>query len=157
MLPNIPVIIACAFIPMIIAFVWYHPKIFGKKWQASVGMSDESFNTPPRPYQFVLSLILNFLLAFGVFVVTVHQTHVLALTGPDIEAFKTESVQAFMNNFGGNFTTWSHGLTHGLLIAFLAFALSFIGSTAIWEKNGIAYVLVNGGYWLVSLVQWLVL
>lgn len=151
MTPNVIVLIACAFIPMILGFIWYNPNVFGKVWQKTIGLSDEEMAKPSKWYQFVLSLILNFLLAFGVFIVTVHQSHILSITGPDFEAINTGTAAAFMNEYGGNFLTLKHGITHGIFIAFLAFALPFIGSPAIWEKKGFKYVLVNSGYWVITL------
>ena len=33
--------IIAVLIPMILGFVWYHPKVFGKAWMDSIGMTEE--------------------------------------------------------------------------------------------------------------------
>lgn len=45
MLPNIPVLIGCAFIPFIVAFVWFHPKVFGgETWKKVANLTEEQNN-----------------------------------------------------------------------------------------------------------------
>ncbi len=150
MVPNPLILFGCAFIPMLIAFIWYHPKVFGKTWQKAVGMSDESFKAPPKWYQFIFSFIGYFFLAFGVYELTVHQAHVYGLVGADADALNTGTAAAFMAEYGQNFLTATHGIGHAI-IAILAFVIPFTLGPAIWEKKGIKYFFVNAGYWVVSL------
>lgn len=151
MTPNLLVLLACSFIPMILGMIWYHPKVFGTSWQQAVGLSDEQFSQSPKWYHMVLSLFLNFLLAFGIFAFTIHQFHLLGLAGGDSELLKQGTAAAFINEYGNNFLTLGHGIAHGIT-AFLVFALPFIAGPAIWEKKGMKYVLINGSYWLITIV-----
>lgn len=153
MTPNIPVLIACAFIPFIIAFVWFHPKVFGGEiWQKVANISADNFSKPIKPFHLIVSIFLNFLIAVGMFIATVHQGHVFALTGPDIEAFKGGTARAFMLEYGENFTTLQHGITHGLFIGLLMFVIPILGYAVIFERKSFKYLLVNGGFWAISLV-----
>ena len=152
MLPNFIVLGACAFIPFVIAIVWFHPKAFGGEiWKNVASLSDAQYAKPIKPIQLVLSILLNFMLAFGVFVVTVHGTHVLSLTGPDVDAFKQGTALAFMQEYGQNFQTFQHGIGHGLILSFLFFVVPILGYAVIFERKSYKYLLVNGGFWALSL------
>lgn len=36
---NFVAIIVAALVPMIIGFIWYHPKVFGNTWMQVAGMT----------------------------------------------------------------------------------------------------------------------
>ena len=42
---NFVAIIVAALIPMIIGFIWYHPKVFGNTWMQVAGMTEEKVKT----------------------------------------------------------------------------------------------------------------
>lgn len=115
-------------------------------------MTEEQSNKAIKPIQLAVSVLLNFLLAFGVFITTVHQSHVLALTGPDVDAFKGGTALAFIQEYGENFHTFQHGITHGLFIGLLLFVIPLLGYAVIFERKGFKYLLVNAGFWAISLV-----
>lgn len=152
MWPNFIVIGGCALIPFLIGFVWFHPNLFGGTyWQHITNLTNQQMDKPIKPLQLLLSLLLNFLIAFGVFNLTVHATHVLALTGPDPEMLKSGAGLAFMEAYGNNFRTMGHGIGHGLIIGTLCFVIPIVGYAAIFERKSFRYVLVNGGFWALSL------
>ena len=153
MLPNIPVIAACAFIPFFIAYLWFHPKAFGgSNWQKTAQLTDAQMAKTIKPLQLIASIFLNLLLAIGVFIITVHGTHVLAITGPDTEAFQSGVALEFMQQYGGNFTNWQHGISHGLVVGLLFFVVPILGYAVIFERKSMRYLLVNSGFWGISLV-----
>lgn len=115
-------------------------------------LTDEQHNKTIKPIQLGASIVLNFLLSFGVFITTVHQTHVLALTGPDMNAFQRGTAQAFMQEYGGNFHTLQHGVTHGLFIGLLLFVIPILGYAVIFERKSFKYLFINAGFWGISLV-----
>ena len=39
--PNILAIVLAALIPMIMGFIYYHPKVFGRAWMQSLGLTEE--------------------------------------------------------------------------------------------------------------------
>ncbi len=152
MIPNFLILGLCALIPFLIGFIWFHPKAFGGRvWQQVANLTDVQMNKPIKPIQLLASLLLNFLLAFGVFIITVHGTHVLALTGPDIEAFKSGPAQVFMQEYGANFQNMSHGIGHGLIMALFFFVIPILGYAVIFERKKFKYLLVNAGFWAISL------
>ena len=149
---NMGVLAICAILALIIQKIWYHPKVFGKKWQKAAGVSEDETTQSSKLLKTVSSLILYFFLSFGVFYVTCHQSHVLALTDPDMEALKHGTAAAFLAEYGSNFLSFKHGITHGIFSCFFAFAFPFIGFVAISEKKGWDYVLINSGYWILTLI-----
>ena len=153
MFPNFLVLIGVAFIPLILGYIWFHPNVFGgKTWQTLANLTDEQMNSEIKPWQLLLTILLNFLIAFGVFICTVHQTHVLGITGPDVDAFKGGVALEFMQTYGDNFQTFSHGIAHGLGICLLFFVIPILGYAVIFERKRFKYLLVNAGFWGISLV-----
>ena len=153
MTPNFLILFTCAFIPFFVAFIWFHPKCFGGEyWKKVAGLTNEQHNTPIKPIKLAASILLNLLISFGVFIITVHQTHVLALTGPNVDAFKSGTALAFMQEYGENFHTIQHGITHGLFIGLLCFVIPILGYAVIFERKSVKYLLVNAGFWAISLV-----
>jgi len=152
MWPNFLVLFGCAFIPFTVAVIWFHPKVFGgEKWKILANLTDEQNNKPIMPLQLALSILLNFFVSFGIFSVTVHATHVLAITGPNPEALQTGSGLAFMQEYGGNFQTLQHGIGHGLIFGLLCFVIPILGYAVIFERKSFKYLLVNAGFWGISL------
>lgn len=152
MWPNFPVLIGCAFIPFLIAYVWFHPKVFGgETWQRIANLTDPQMSKQVNPIQLLLSIFLNFLIAVGLFALTVHATHVLALTGPDPETLKSGVGLAFMQEYGNNFQSLSHGIGHGLFFGLICFAIPILGYAAIFERKSFKYILVNAGFWGLSM------
>ncbi len=150
MIPNVLVLAGCALIPFLFAMVWFHKSLFGgTNWHDITEMPD-SKKTPVKPIKLVLSLLLNFMLAFGVYLLTIHESGIFGMLEGDIDAIKTGTAAAFLAEHGGHFHTWTHGLTHGLS-ATLLFAFPMIGYLAIFEKKSAKYFWVYIGYWYICL------
>ena len=153
MAPNLLLIGACAFIPFFIAYAWFHSEVFGGSvWQEVAQLTDAQNAKAIKPWQLLVSIVLNFFLAFGIFIVTVHSTHVVGMLGGDVEAVKNSaSAVAFLKEHGATYTTFSHGISHGLFLGFLAFILPILGYSVIFERKSFNYLLINGGFWALSL------
>lgn len=152
MQPNFLVLIGCAFIPFVLGYIWFHPNVFGgKTWQSLANLTDEQMSKEIKPWQLLVTILLNFFISVGVFICTVHQTHVFALTGPDVDAFKGGTALAFMQEYGENFHTFKHGIGHGLVICLLFFVIPILGYAVIFERKRVKYLFVNAGFWGISL------
>ena len=41
MMPNLAIIALAALIPLVVGFIWYHPKILGTAWMNAAGLTEE--------------------------------------------------------------------------------------------------------------------
>lgn len=145
MTPNILFIIIAALIPMIVGFIWYSPKIFGNAWMEAAGMSKEKVEGGNMPVIFLVSFLLSILLAFGLFFLTMHQTHVFSIFIENEDAFKT-----FMDSHGDSYRTFKHGVFHGTIDGVLI-ALPILATNALFERKGFKYIAINSGYWILTI------
>lgn len=152
MLPNVPVILATALIPFLFAMVWFHKSLFGgSNWHAIADIPS-SKTSPVKPIKLALSLLLNVILAFGVFQFSIHELNIIGMFGGDVEAMKNSTTaMAFLAERGGHFNTWTHGVAHGIGTT-LFFILPALGYVAIFEKKSGKYFFVYLGYWVICTI-----
>ena len=67
------------------------------------------------------------------------------LTGVDLTYF-----QDFLAQYGDRFRTFGHGALHGSMVGLLI-VLPVMGTNALFEKKSIKYVMINAGYWTITL------
>lgn len=151
MVLNFPILLLAALVPMIVGFIWYNPKVFGNTWMEVSGMTDEKIKGGNMALIFGLSFVLAFLLAFEMNFMVIHQNHLGSIFADQQDALKavTEHLDTNHGGWTENFRTFKHGALHGL-IAGLFFALPVLGTNAMFERKGFKYILVNGGYWIVT-------
>lgn len=145
---NFYALLAAAFSTLIVGFVWYHPKVFGKIWMRESGMTEEKGKSMNMPMVFGLCFLYSFFIAFILEALTIHQFGALGMVGGDPTLAKP-SYAAFMADYGMAFRTFKHGMLHGF-IAGLFFALPVIAVPALYERKSWKYILINGGYWIVA-------
>ncbi len=128
-------LIIATLMPMVIGFIYYHPKVLGGVWMRANGFTPESVGTGPKPVMFVAATVLSLMLAFWCRLqfMDVHQTSIDFEGNPH------------------NYATFGHGIVHGIFYGLLV-VLPVIGTNAIFEKRSLSYVLVNVGYWTITLV-----
>jgi len=146
---NFIAIIVAALVPLIIGFIWYNPKVFGNAWMQASGVTEEQIKGGNMAKIFGLALVFAFLLAFTLPTLVNHQMGAVSLTGGDIEN-ALPSFQAFMDDYGDAFRTFKHGVFHGVLAGFFI-ALPILGTNALFERKSAKYILINSGYWIVTL------
>jgi len=69
-----------AFIPMIMGFIWYHEKSFGKAWAAGAGMTEEKMKSGIMPLLFGIAFLFSLQLALAMNFQAVHDPQVLGAT-----------------------------------------------------------------------------
>lgn len=153
--PNFIVLLLAALVPMIIGFIWYHPKVFGNAWKKSAEISEEKIKSGNMLLIFGLSYLLSFLLAASMLSIVIHQAHIFStvMGNPDLENPASElsmMLKNFMEKYGNNFRTFKHGALHGTL-AGIFIALPILATNALFERKGFKYVAINGGYWILTL------
>lgn len=155
MQPNFLIILLAALVPMILGFIWYNPKVFGKAWMNAAGITEDKMKGANMAVIFGVSFLLSFLLAFAVQFIVIHQWGVFStLAGDPTLQDPTSELGMYFADFlskhGSNFRTFKHGAFHGTL-AGITIALPILGTNALFERKGFKYIAVNCGYWIVCL------
>ena len=146
---NFYAILAAALSSFVVGFIWYNPKVFGKVWMEAAGMTDEQIKGGNMLKIFGVALIFAFLLATALPGIVIHQMGVYSLIGGD-PSVALPSYEALMADYGDAFRTFKHGALHGVLTG-VFIALPIIGTNALFERKNAKYILINSGYWIVTL------
>jgi hypothetical protein len=144
---------------MIMGFIWYNPKLFGKPWMEGAGLTMETaqkdFN---MPLVFGLSYVFCFFLAYSLQFVVIHQFGFFSMMADadgqkqlaDHSSALYGHAKAIFDMCGGNFRTFRHGAFHGTLLGIFTL-LPIIATNGMFERRGWKYILINAGYWTVCL------
>ncbi|NUQ26519.1 MAG: DUF1761 domain-containing protein [Saprospiraceae bacterium] len=124
-------VVVSAIVPMVVGFLYYHPKVLGGVWMKANGFTLESIGTGPKPILFGVALLLSFMLSLWM---------AANVTGPGQDVAPD----------GHSYATFGHGVVHGLIHSVM-FLLPILGTQSVFEKRGWAWVFVNLGYWAVTL------
>lgn len=145
---NFYAVIAATFVTLLVGFIWYSPKVFGTIWMRETGITEEKAKQSNMLKIFSLVIFYSFLLSFATSGLVIHQLGVLGLFGGNdqdpgfIELMKTHQ---------NSFRTFKHGAFHGFF-AGLCIALPITAINALFEQKSWKYILINAGYWIVSLM-----
>ena len=147
---NILAILAAAVSALVVGFIWYNPKVFGNAWMQAADMSEEKIKGGNMAKIFIMAIVFAFLLAASLQMLVIHQTGAYSMIGGKVTEDTLPSFQAFMDDYGNAFRTFKHGALHGVL-AGLFIALPILGTNALFERKSTKYILINSGYWIVTL------
>ena len=126
--PNWVSILVTSLVPLIIGFVWYNPKIFGSIWMQHANMTEEKVKQMNPMVVYGLSLVLSFILATAM---------AFMGRGDGAEPHYTSSLLI-------------DGLMHGSMLA-LSVIMPVLTTNALFEQKSFQYILVNLGYWWLTL------
>jgi len=146
---NIYAILVAAVTALVVGFVWYHPKVFGTAWMHEAGLTEDQLKTGNFAKIFGLALVFAFLLAMALPSLVIHQMGALSLVGGNA-ALAKPSYEAFMFDYSEVFRTFKHGVLHGVMTG-IFIALPILGTNALFERKSAKYILINSGYWIVTL------
>lgn len=147
---NFLALLLAALSSLVVGFVWYNPKVFGNIWMKEAGLNQENMKNFNMVKVFGLSIVYAFLISLVLQMLVVHQFGALGMVGGDPSIAKP-SYAAFMADYGTAFRSFKHGALHGFMTG-LFFILPVIGIGALYEQKSFKYVLVTGGYWIVSFI-----
>jgi len=117
-------IFLAALIPMVLGYIWYHPKVFGGAWMKSLGFTEETLKEGNMALIFGLSTLISLYLAWNI---NAYSSH----TEPGMSQFV-------------------HGFFHGAYSMGLPAALVLI-SNGLFQRNTMTNLLINAAYWIVAL------
>ncbi|MEM8941863.1 MAG: DUF1761 domain-containing protein [Pseudomonadota bacterium] len=114
-------ILVAALSGFVIGAVWYSPLLMGNVWMKAAGLTEEQLATGNKPRIFITTFAFLLIMSFCL---------AMFLAVPEIDAGKG-SLYGFLTGFGWIF-----------------FA---IGTVALFELRPWSYILVNGGYWVITM------
>ncbi len=146
---NWIVILASGLVTLPIGFIWYNPKVFGTIWMRESGMTEEKAKGANMAKVFGLAIVFSIMLAFALPQIVIHQVGALQLTGGDVTK-ALPSYHAFIADYADHFRTFKHGALHGTMLG-IFIVLPTMAINALFERKSAKYVLINAGYFIVSL------
>ncbi|WP_284651439.1 DUF1761 domain-containing protein [Flavobacterium terrisoli] len=146
---NFYAVLVASLATLLVGFVWYNPKVFGTIWMNETGMTEEKAKQSNMMKVFGLTIFYSLMLAFIMPALVVHQMGALGMIGGDPTIAKP-SYEAFLADYGDAFRTYKHGALHGFMSG-LFLALPITAINGLFEQKSWKYILVNAGYWMVSL------
>jgi len=138
-----------AFLPLILGFIWYHPKVLGTKLAQINGESVEFVRSTGK---IVLIYLFSILLAYILTILSVHQSAIYQLFILDPEFANASSkysqfINEFMAEYGDRHRSFGHGLIHGAE-AGLFFGLAFLGITTLIQNKPFKLIWIHLGFWI---------
>jgi uncharacterized membrane protein YqaE (UPF0057 family) len=117
-------IFLASLIPMILGYIWYHPKVFGGAWMKSLGFTEESLKEGNMPLIFGLAWVLAVFLAY--------------------------KINAYSSHTEPGMSQFVHGFFHGAVSMGLP-AAAVLTSNGLFQRNTMTNLIINALYWIVAL------
>jgi cytochrome b561 len=140
--------------PLLVGFVYYHPKTMGNSWMASAGLNQDSLKIGNIFVIYGLTLLFSMFMALTMNVMVIHQMGFMStMEGtPGIHDANSEVAKYaanFYTLYGDNFRTFKHGVFHGVLYT-LFLVLPIVGIVGMFERRSFKYIFIHVGYWLIT-------
>ena len=156
---NFLALIVAALVPMVLGFIWYHPKVCGTAWQKGAGLTDDQVKGGNMALIFGLSFLFSLMLAFVMHLISYHDNFVggamfYATNGtmqPEAGSELAKWFEYYQANLSASNRTFKHGAFHGVLIGGILIALPLMATNALFERKGFKYIAINAGYWIICL------
>ncbi|MCC6815444.1 MAG: DUF1761 domain-containing protein [Saprospiraceae bacterium] len=156
---NYLAMIVAALIPLIIGFLWYHPKVFGRVWMIQTGMTNESGKSMNMPVVFGMTFVAGLILSVAMNLISTHDafiggalfyaTNKTMIPEPGSEL--ANWLEYYNNNLAASNHTFAHGSFHGAFIGGILITLPIIIVGAFFERRNYKYIAITSGYWIISL------
>lgn len=152
---NFTVVLLSALVPLVLGFVWYHPKVFGTVWMNASGIVPGPDDNKRMPRVMLLVALCSISVAFILQFLVVHQFHFYSMlaNSPELMIEGSEPhtfYQDTMKRYGMEFRTFKHGAFHGAF-AGLLLVLPIITVPSLFERRSWKYIAVHAGYWVVCM------
>lgn len=169
-MPNLLALFVVALVPMIVGFIYYHPKVLGAIWQREAGVTDEKLKGANMLVIFGLSFFFSLILSVAMNTMSTHDGMVGGATYYVEQLAKKDSVthaqalqetkewqKQYQTTIEANplYTTHrlTHGFAHGLLVVGIFILLPVIVTNGLFERKSWKYVLINSGYWILTVTN----
>ena len=154
---NLLAVLVAAFVPMILGFIWYNPKVLGTAWMQASGMTEEKAKKANMGLVFGLSFLFSLMLSFSLQFMCIHQYHITSAFFDFMSKIQDPSTpeggtyKQVMDLVGNGHRTFGHGALHGTIGGIMTI-LPVIATGAMFEGKGFKYIAINAGYWIISLM-----
>lgn len=157
---NFLAIFVAALVPMVLGFIWYNPKVFGTVWLKSGGINEEKTKQGNMALKIGLSFLFSFMIAFILNAFVVHDSFIEGAiyyktdhgsVKPEAGSELANWVKYYNDNLAADNHIFTHGAFHAFFLIGLFLVLPLFATNAIFEGKGAKYVMVNVGYWMLSL------
>jgi len=156
---NFFAILIAALVPMVLGFIWYHPKVLGTVWMKASGMTEEKAKQGNMALKFGLSFLFSLMIAFILNTIVVHDSFIEGslyyktnrTMVPEPGSELAQWHEYYKTNLAADNHIFTHGAFHGFFLIGLFIALPLFATNAIFEGKGVKYVAVNAGYWMICL------
>ena len=145
---NFIALFVAALSTLVVGYIWYHPRVFGKIWMKEAGVTEQKMKPNAILPLIGISLVYAFLISMVLQFLVIHLFGASSMTGGDTTK-ALPSYAAFMNDYGTDFRTFKHGALHGFL-ASIFMILPVIGTNSLFERKSFKYTLLSSGFWIVS-------
>jgi hypothetical protein len=135
---NFIALICAGIMPMLMGFIYYHPKVMGNSWMKANGFTLEIIGKGPKPVLYLLALVCSFLLAFF-------------LWGWTTGAGGVDTFQVTDPVDGHSYVTFQHGVFHGVAFTLMVLLPIFV-TMKIFEMRKWSWAFVNIGYWGITII-----
>ena len=151
---NWLVVFGSAIVPIVVGFIWYHPKVFGNIWMKESGTMPDAPNKSNMGIVFGATVFLSLMLAAALVFAVVHQLHIFStvMGNPELQDPNSELntlLKTLIEKYGQNFRTFKHGALHGSMAGF-TMALPIVAINALFERKSAKYIFITAGYWIVA-------
>ena len=156
---NYLALLGAALVPMLLGFIWYHPKVFGTVWMKESGMTEEKAKSGNMALIFGLSFVFSLILAAGINGIAYHDSFVNGalyyITNktmiPEVGSEAETWINYYKTTLAASNHTFQHGAFHGAFIGGAFITLPVIVTNALFERKSFKYISVNAGYWILSM------
>jgi hypothetical protein len=156
---NFIAIIVAALVPMVLGFVWYHPKVLGSMWMRESGMTEEKAKQGNMFLKLGLSFVFSFMIAFVLNSLVVHDSFINGATyyktnrtmKPEAGTELAQWLDYYNTHLASDNHIFTHGAFHGFFLIGLFIALPLFATNAIFEGKSVKYVAINSVYWMICL------
>jgi Protein of unknown function (DUF1761) len=147
--------LGAALIPLLVGYVWYHPRLLGSILKSSGDVHTEKLSTGHAWWVYPLAYIACYFIAGSLGSVVIHQYGLPSMLAnqPDLHTAGTAlntTAQALLDKYADNFRTFKHGAFHGYHLG-LYLVLPVIAVITLFEKKKWTYLAIHGAYWIICL------
>jgi Protein of unknown function (DUF1761) len=146
---NWMALIVAALSTLAVGMIWYSDAVFGKIWVKEAGLDREEMKKDNMLKIFGLTIVYSLMITMIVNTIVIHQWGAIGMVGGD-PTKALPSLATFMADYGTAFRSFKHGALHGFMTG-LFFALPMIAINGLFDRKSWKYILVHGGYWIVTL------